>query len=202
MTLDRFYLIVNSASWIERLLPVGLPLVQLRVKDLDEEGTHAEIRRSLTLCRQAGATLIVNDHWQAAIRCGADWVHLGQEDLDTADIPALRAAGIRIGISTHTPAELDRALAFAPDYVALGPIYEARGKKVDYPTQGLARIGEWRQRVSCPLVAIGGITLDTAPAVFAAGADSVCVITDVLGAADPEARCTAWLTARQSWPRV
>ncbi|WP_106755317.1 thiamine phosphate synthase [Pannonibacter carbonis] len=201
MTLDRFYLIVNSASWIERLLPVGLPLVQLRVKDLDEDSTQAEIRRSLILCKQAGATLIVNDHWQAAIRCGADWVHLGQEDLDTADIAALRAVGIRIGISTHTPAELDRALALAPDYVALGPIYEARGKKVDYPTQGLARISEWRQRVSCPLVAIGGVTLETAPAVFAAGADSVCVITDVLGATDPEARCAAWLAARASWAR-
>ena len=202
MTLDRFYLIVNSAKWIERLLPVGLPLVQLRVKDLDADRTQDEIHKSLTLCRQAGATLVVNDHWHAAIRCGADWVHLGQEDLDTADIPALRKARIRFGISTHTPAELDRALALEPDYIALGPVYEARGKAVDYPTLGLDGIRLWRQRLSCPLVAIGGLTLETAPAAFAAGADSVCVITDVLAAADPQARLAAWLAARQTWTRV
>lgn len=201
MTLDRFYLIVNSAAWIERLLPIGLRLVQLRVKDLPDSDIEAQISKSLTLCNQAGATLIVNDHWRLALRCGAAWVHLGQEDLDTADIAALKAAGIRIGISTHTPEELGRALALEPDYIALGPVYEARGKTVDYPTQGLEGIRTWRKRVTCPLVAIGGLTLETAPAAFAAGADSVCVITDVLAATNPEARLKAWLAARETWTR-
>ncbi|NBN63733.1 thiamine phosphate synthase [Microvirga tunisiensis] len=201
MTLDRFYLIVNSTDWIERLLPVGLKLVQLRVKDQDEATVLSQIREASRLCNAAGATLIVNDHWEAALTAGADWVHLGQEDLDTADVGALRRAGIRLGLSTHTPEELDRALQHAPDYVALGPIFEARGKKVDYPTQGLGRIGEWRRRVTCPLVAIGGLTLESAASVYAAGADSVCVITDVLNHPDPEARCRDWLAARETWRR-
>ena len=132
--------------------------------------------------------LVVNDYWQQAIDAGADWVHLGQEDLDTADVPALKAAGIRIGISTHTPDELDRALALDPDYVALGPIYEPRGKTVDHAPQGLDRIRQWKARIPCPLVAIGGIRLEQASGVYAAGADSICVITDVLKAADPEQR--------------
>ncbi len=199
--LDRFYLIVNSSAWLERLLPTGLKLVQLRLKDLPADDILREIAKALPLARSHGATLVINDHWQQAIDCKADFVHLGQEDLDTADIPALRRAEIRIGVSTHTQAELDRALTIAPDYVALGPIFEARGKKVDYPQQGIEMLKIWKEQISCPLTAIGGLTLETAPQAYAAGADSVCVITDVLNAASPEERCREWLEARTSWTR-
>lgn len=194
-SLPPFYLIVDHPDWLERLCPVGLRLAQLRLKDIDPEEIRGHCSAALAIARQHDCLLVVNDHWRAAIETGADWVHLGQEDLDTADLPALRRAGIKLGISTHTPLELDRALACDPDYVALGPIYKPRGKKVSHAPQGLARITEWKTRISCPLVAIGGIRLEQAPGVYAAGTDSICVITDVLNADDPEQRCRDWLNA-------
>ena len=131
--LDPFYPIVDSADWVARLLPQGARLVQLRVKDRSDAATRDEIARTKTLCaasldvcRRHGCQLIVNDYWQAAIDLGCDFVHLGQEDLDDADIPAIRAAGLRLGVSTHDEAELSRALELAPDYIALGPIYPTR----------------------------------------------------------------------------
>ena len=191
--LPAFYLIVDDPAWLPRLCPVGLTFAQLRIKDKSLPETEKAIRDALKIARAHGCILVINDYWQQAIDAGADWVHLGQEDLDAADISALKAAGIRIGISTHTPAELERALALDPDYVALGPIYEPRGKTVDHAPQGLDRIREWKTRIPCPLVAIGGIRLEQASDVYAAGADSICVITDVLKAADPEQRCRDWL---------
>lgn len=194
-SLPPFYLIVDHPDWLERLCPVGLRLAQLRLKDLEAEEIRDHCAAALAIARQHGCLLVINDHWQAAIETGADWVHLGQEDLDTADLSALRRAGIKLGISTHTPEELDRALACDPDYVALGPIFEPRGKTVSHAPQGLARITEWKARISCPLVAIGGIRLEQAAGVYSAGADSICVITDVLNADDPEQRCGDWLSA-------
>jgi thiamine-phosphate pyrophosphorylase len=121
-------------------------------------------------------------------------VHLGQEDLAAADLAAIKAAGIRLGISTHSTEELEIALAAAPDYVALGPIYETRLKAMKWEPQGLARIGEWKSRIGdLPLVAIGGITLDLAPGVLAAGAQSAAVITDIMTAPQPEDQIGQWL---------
>lgn len=191
--LPAFYLIVDDPVWLTRLCPVGLTFAQLRIKNRNPREIETAIRDALKIARAHDCILVINDYWQQAIDAGADWVHLGQEDLDTADISALKAAGIRIGISTHTSAELDRALALDPDYVALGPIYEPRGKMVDHAPQGLDRIREWKTRIPCPLVAIGGIRLEQASDVYAAGADSICVITDVLKATDPEQRCRDWL---------
>lgn len=191
--LHPFYLIVDDPNWLTRLCPAGLRFAQLRVKDKPAPEVAALIRKGLAIARRYDCDLVINDYWQQAIAAGADWVHLGQEDLDTADIQAIKRAGIKIGISTHTPEELNRALDCDPDYVALGPIYEARGKKVDYAPQGLERIGIWKQRIACPLVAIGGIRLEQAAAVYAAGADSICIITDVLNAPDPEKRLQDWL---------
>lgn len=197
--LDRFYLIVDSADWLLRLYPQGLNLVQLRLKDRPEAELASEIQRAVAISEMYDRTLVINDHWAEAIDAGADFLHLGQEDLDTADIAAIRKAGMKIGISTHTEAELDRALTLDPDYIALGPVFEPRGKVVEHAPQGLARLGEWKQRISCPLVAIGGITLEQSSDVFAAGADVICVITDVLKAEDPEERTRAWLDARKQW---
>ncbi len=164
MTLDPFYLIVDEARWLERLLPLGVKLVQLRIKDRSEGEVRDAIRASLRLCARHGATLVVNDYWRLAIEEGCEFVHLGQGDLDGADLAALKAAGVKLGVSTHDERELERALALSPDYVALGPIYPTLLKPMVFAPQGLARIGEWKGRVGAtPLVAIGGLTPERAP---------------------------------------
>ncbi|WP_246657272.1 thiamine phosphate synthase [Methylocystis sp. B8] len=198
--LDPFYLIVDDANWLSRVLPQGVKLVQLRVKDRSEPEVRAQIATARELCARHGAQLVVNDYWRLAIEEGCDFVHLGQSDLDGADITALRRAGVRIGVSTHDQAELDRALSVGADYVALGPIYPTLLKQMAFAPQGLARIGAWKGQIGeTPLVAIGGLTPDRAIAALAAGADSACVVTDVLRSADPEARTREWLSATQPW---
>lgn len=192
--LPPFYLIVDSAAWLERLLPCGVKLVQLRAKDLPDDAARREIVAAKAICERHGAQLIVNDYWRLAIETGCDYLHLGQGDLDDADVPAIRRAGIRLGLSTHDEAELDRALSFDPDYVALGPIYPTILKKMPWAPQGLERIGEWKRRIGdIPLVAIGGLTIERAPGVIAAGADSLAVVTDISLNADPEGRTREWL---------
>jgi len=196
MILPRFYPIFPSADWLARTLPLGVRLVQLRVKDRPEPETRAEIAHAHALCRAAGATLVVNDHWRLAIDERCAFVHLGQEDLDTADLPAIRRAGLRLGISTHDEAELDRALAARPDYVALGPVYPTILKAMRFAPQGLDRVTDWKARVGdLPLVAIGGLTVERAAGVLAAGADVLSVVTDITLNPDPEARTRAWLEA-------
>lgn len=192
--LPRVYVIVDSAAWIRRLLPVGVRLVQLRVKDRPQEEVRREIQEARQVCAQVHAQLIVNDYWELAIDEGCDFVHLGQGDLDAADVPALRSAGIRLGISTHDTSELDRALAFQPDYVALGPVYPTLLKVMPWAPQGLDRVSEWKRRIGkIPLVAIGGLTVERLAGVFAAGADVAAVVTDIVRNPDPEARTREWL---------
>jgi thiamine-phosphate pyrophosphorylase len=191
---DVFYPIVPDAHWLACLVPLGVRTVQLRVKEADAGEVRRQIAESLAVARQAGCQLIVNDYWREAIATGADYIHLGQEDLAEADVGAIKSAGLRLGLSTHNEDELTRALAVAPDYVALGPIYETKLKAMAWAPQGLARIGEWKARIGpMPLIAIGGITPERAPSVIAAGAQSVAVITDFMTASDPEARIRAWL---------
>ena len=196
MSLPRVYPIIDSALWVARLAPLGVRLLQLRIKDQPEALLRNEIRAARAACRSAGVQLIVNDYWQLALESGCDFVHLGQGDLDTADVPALRRAGVRLGISTHDERELERALALGPDYVALGPIYPTLLKAMPFAPQGLGRIGEWKRRVGrLPLIAIGGLTLERLPGVFAAGADVAAVVTDIVRAAHPETRAREWLAA-------
>ena len=194
MTLDRFYPIFDSTEWLRRMLPLGVKLVQLRIKDEPQDVVFAELKDAVYLCADAEATLVVNDHWQAAIEVGASWVHLGQEDLDTADIEAIRAAGLKFGLSTHDDAELDRALALNPDYVALGPVYPTILKKMKWHQQGLPKLTEWKARIGdIPLVAIGGMSVDRAKGAFDAGADIVSAVTDITLNEDPEKRVREWL---------
>jgi thiamine-phosphate pyrophosphorylase len=194
--LDPFYPIVDSAEWVARLVGVGARLVQLRVKDKDEATVARETRTALAVSAEAGATLVVNDYWRIAIDQRAPWVHLGQGDLDGADIAAVRRAGSRLGVSTHDEAELARALKLDPDYVALGPIYPTILKAMAFAPQGLERIGEWKRRIGkVPLVAIGGLTVERAKLCLAAGADVVSVVTDIRLNPDPEARAREWIAA-------
>ncbi|MGR3197705.1 MAG: thiamine phosphate synthase [Paracoccus sp. (in: a-proteobacteria)] len=194
MMLPRFYPIFDSLDWLERALPLGVKLVQLRIKDRAPGALRGDIRAGVTLARVHGAALVVNDHWQLAIDEGADWLHLGQEDLDTADLPAIRRAGLKLGLSTHDHAELDRALALSPDYVALGPVYPTILKAMKWDQQGLERVTEWKRLVGdIPLCAIGGMSVERAPGAFDAGADLVSAVTDITLNPDPEGRMRDWL---------
>jgi thiamine-phosphate pyrophosphorylase len=192
--LDVFYPIVPDAAWVARIVPLGVRTLQLRVKEAQPADVRRQIDESLIVARRHGCQLIVNDYWREAIDAGADYVHLGQEDLAAADVAAIRAAGMRLGVSTHSEDELGTALAVEPDYVALGPIYKTQLKAMKWSPQGLERIGAWKARIGAlPLVAIGGITTERADGVVAAGADSVAVITDFMTAQDPEQRIEMWL---------
>ena len=189
---DRFYPVVDSVAWVKRLAALGVGTIQLRAKDLAPAEALALVREALTAAGHA--KLVVNDYWHAAIDAGAQHLHLGQEDLADADVPAIRRAGLTLGLSTHDEAELDIALRHAPDYVALGPIYPTTLKVMRFGPQGLARIGQWKRRIGAtPLVAIGGITLERAADVYAAGADAIAIVSDITQNPDPDARVRAWL---------
>jgi thiamine-phosphate pyrophosphorylase len=194
MRLPRVYPIVDSAGWVARLAPAGVRLLQLRIKERPRPAIAGEIRQALAACRAHGVQLIVNDHRQLALDEGCDFVHLGQGDLDGADLAALRRRRVRLGISTHDEAELERALALAPDYVALGPIYPTTLKVMPWAPQGLPRIGQWKRRIGeLPLVAIGGVTLARLPEVFQAGADVAAVVSDIVAAGDPALQARRWV---------
>jgi thiamine-phosphate pyrophosphorylase len=194
--LDPFYPIVDSAAWVARLAEVGARLIQLRVKDRDEAWVARETRDALAVCARVAAVLVVNDYWRVAIDEGAPWVHLGQTDLDDANIGAIRKAGVKLGVSTHDEAELERALKLDPDYVALGPIYFTRLKAMAFAPQGLKRISEWKRRIGAiPLAAIGGLNVERAKLCLAAGADIVSVVTDITLNADPDMRAREWIVA-------
>jgi thiamine-phosphate pyrophosphorylase len=194
--LDRFYPIVDSADWVARLVPAGVKLVQLRIKDLAEAEVARQVREARLVCRQHGAQLIVNDYWQIALDAGCDYIHLGQEDLAGADLKKIRQAGVRIGVSTHDRAELEKALVVDPDYVALGPVYPTKLKQMPWAPQGVARVTEWKRLVGVrPLVAIGGLTIERALLCLKAGADSAAVVGDIVTHADPVAQARAWIAA-------
>lgn len=200
MKLDPFYLIVDSAAWIERLAPLGVRLMQLRVKNLAEAALRAEIRMAKALCARYKCQLIINDFWRLAIEEDCDFIHLGQEDLQAADLTRIRAAGLRLGLSTHDHLELETALAARPDYIALGPVYPTILKQMKWAPQGLERLGEWKRQIApIPLVAIGGLNPDRLEGVFGAGADSAAVVTDITLDADPEARTREWVEKTGRW---
>jgi thiamine-phosphate pyrophosphorylase len=188
-----FYPVVPDSSWVARLLALGARTVQLRVKEAEEARVREQVEEAVALGRSYRAQVVINDHWRIALEAGADYLHLGQGDLEGADGKRLRESGIELGVSTHDAAELRRALDWPAAYIALGPIYETTLKKMPWAPQGLGRLAEWKARLRCPLVAIGGITLERAPAVLEAGADLVAVVGDVVNQARPEERATAWL---------
>lgn len=198
---DPFYPIFDSTAWLSRLLPLGIRLVQLRMKDQQTAQLRQEIITAKHLCEKANCQLIINDYWQLAIELQCNYVHLGQEDLDTADIPAIKRAGIQLGISTHSENELERALSLNPDYIALGPIYPTILKKMPWAPQGLERVAQWRTQLGSKLhlIAIGGLNLQRAPAVLAAGADGVSLVTDITLNENPEAQVKRWLALTDNY---
>jgi thiamine-phosphate pyrophosphorylase len=191
---DKFYPVVDSVAWVARLAALGVGTIQLRAKDLDDSQALQLVTDALAATRGTATKLVVNAYWRAAIVAGARHLHLGQEDLVDADLKAIRDAGLTLGISTHDDAELETALRADPNYIALGPIFPTTLKSMRFAPQGIAKITEWKRRIGgIPLVAIGGIKFEQADAIFAAGADSIAVVSDVTGNADPDARVRAWL---------
>lgn len=197
--LDVFYPIVPDVGWVARIVPKGVRTVQLRVKDASLNDVRDNIKEALFVCAAHGCQLIVNDYWREAIELGADFIHLGQEDLLNADVRAIKAHGLRLGISTHSEAELAVSLSVQPDYVALGPVYETKLKAMAFAPQGLTRVTRWSELAgTVPVVGIGGITVERASGVIEAGARSVCAITDFVASDEPDVRIKEWL----SWARL
>ncbi len=195
---DPFYAVVDSVAWVERLAKLGVGTIQLRAKNLNDAEALQIVTDALAATAGTRARLVVNDYWRAAIVAGAKHLHLGQEDLVDADLKAIREAGLTLGLSTHDDDELATALAAKPDYVALGPIFPTTLKSMRFAPQGIPKITEWKKRIgSIPLVAIGGIKFEHAAEIFAAGADSIAVVSDVTQNADPDARVRQWLGYRK-----
>jgi len=194
---DRFYPVVDSVAWVARLALLGVGTIQLRAKNLNDAEALQAVTDALEMTKGTGARLVVNDYWRAAIVAGAKHLHLGQEDLaelTEADLAAIREAGLTLGLSTHDDEELETALRAKPDYIALGPIFPTTLKSMRFAPQGIAKITEWKKRIGgIPLVAIGGIKLEQAAEIYAAGADSIAVVSDVTQNPEPDARVRAWL---------
>ncbi len=196
--LPRFYPIFDTTDWIKRLLPLGIKMVQLRIKNTQDEVLRAQIVEARDFCKKFNTILVVNDHWHLAIELECEWLHLGQEDLDMADLPAIRRAGLKLGVSTHDQAELERALSLDPDYVALGPIYPTLLKKMKWYQQGIEKLAEWKAHIGdIPLIAIGGMSVERAKGAFDAGADSISAVTDITLNKSPESRVSQWIEVCQ-----
>ena len=188
-----FYPVVDRAAWLEKLLPVGVRTIQLRIKDLTGAALDLEIKKAIALARRFDARLFINDHWEIALKHVAYGVHLGQEDLPGADLRALSKAGIRLGVSVRSYAEAARVAGMRPSYTAIGSIFSTASKDIDYKPVGAEGFERLRRLIRGPVVAIGGITLEKAPDLTTAGANGLAVISDVLSAADPVARAESWL---------
>ncbi len=196
-----FYPIVDDYGWMEKLLPLGVKTIQLRIKNLPMQEVDEQIRKASILARQYHCRLFVNDYWQSAIKHQSYGVHLGQDDLKTADLGAIEEAGLRLGVSTHCYREVARALALQPSYLAIGPIHATTTKEMKFAPQGVEAFKRWRRSLDYPLVAIGGIFYENAGELIEAGADSVAVVRDIVRASDLKARVNLWHKLFQHLPR-
>ncbi|WP_253381038.1 thiamine phosphate synthase [unidentified bacterial endosymbiont] len=182
------YPVVESVTWIERLLEAGVRTIQLRIKDKREEEVEADVIAAIALGRRYGARLFINDYWRLAVKHQAYGVHLGQEDLETTDLDAIREAGLRLGVSTHDNREIDVARAARPSYVALGHVFPTQTKQMPSAPQGLIQLASHVKRLgNYPTVAIGGISLERAPTVLETGVGSIAVVSAITQAADWQA---------------
>ncbi|WP_208094759.1 thiamine phosphate synthase [Cronobacter sakazakii] len=179
------YPVVDSVEWVTRLLDAGVRTVQLRIKDKTDAEVETDIAAAIALGQRYHARLFINDYWRLAIKHQAYGVHLGQEDLQTADLDAIRNAGLRLGVSTHDDMEIDVALAVRPSYIALGHVFPTQTKQMPSAPQGLAQLAAHVKRLGdYPTVAIGGISLERAPAVLETGVGSIAVVSAITQAPD------------------
>ena len=193
------YAVLPDAQWVGRMARAGVPTVQLRFKSDDAAATEREVHAAVDAVRGTGALLFINDHWQTAIAAGAYGVHLGQEDLDAlapAQVRQIRDAGLRLGVSTHGYAEMVRADAVSPSYIAMGAVYPTTLKRMATAPQGVARLAAYARLLrGYPQVGIGGIDAQRLPEVLATGVGSVAVVRALVAAEDPEATAAQWMAA-------
>jgi hydroxymethylpyrimidine kinase/phosphomethylpyrimidine kinase/thiamine-phosphate diphosphorylase len=190
---ERVYPIVDSSEWVERLVSLGVKTLQLRIKELTGSDLEDEIKKSIEIAREASARLFINDYWELALKHSAYGVHLGQDDLQTADLRAIERAGLRLGVSTHCYYEAAVAHGLRPSYIAFGPVYHTELKSMDFAPQGIDNLKTLRSIFDCPLVAIGGITLERVSEVMKGKPDYISVVRDITLSKNPEARIKSWL---------
>lgn len=179
------YPVVDSVEWIARLLEAGVRTIQLRIKDKRDDEVEADVVAAIALGRRYQARLFINDYWQLAVKHQAYGIHLGQEDLETTDLSAIRDAGLRLGVSTHDDMEIDVALAARPSYIALGHVFPTQTKQMPSAPQGLAQLADHVKRLAeYPTVAIGGISLERAASVLKTGVGSIAVVSAITQAND------------------
>ncbi|MDE1180675.1 thiamine phosphate synthase [Paraburkholderia sp.] len=193
------YAVLPTADWVGRVVELGVKTVQLRLKRAEPALLNSEIAHCVAAGREHDAQVFINDHWQAAVEAGAYGVHLGQEDLTTANLSAIAAAGVRLGLSTHGYYELLTALHFRPSYVAFGALFPTTTKVMPTAPQGLHRLARFVRLLQgkVPLVAIGGIDLQALPRVLETGVGSAAVVRAITEATDPAAAVSALQQAFQ-----
>jgi len=179
------YPVLDTVEWLEKVLKSGVKTCQLRIKDKRPEQVESHIIEAIALGKKYQARLFINDYWQLAIKHQAYGVHLGQEDMEIADLGMIAEAGLRLGLSTHGYYEILRAQQLKPSYIALGHIFETQTKDMPSDPQGLGRLAKYAALLSdTPTVAIGGINLQRAPQVYQTGVGSIAVVTAITRADD------------------
>ncbi|MFN8551978.1 MAG: bifunctional hydroxymethylpyrimidine kinase/phosphomethylpyrimidine kinase [Candidatus Obscuribacterales bacterium] len=194
-----FYPIVPDSAWVEKVAAAGAKTVQLRIKNQSESFVEQEIARAIEIARRYCCNLYINDFWQLALKYQAYGVHLGQEDLEDADVNAIAASGLKLGVSTHCYQEVARALSVRPSYIAIGPVFPTTTKEMKFAPQGLSGLSKWATMLNYPLVAIGGITLGVAASALDSGANGIAVVRDILDNADPSLRVVQWMQSFSNW---
>lgn len=190
----QFYPIALDYPTAELYIKSGIKFLQIRLKDMPHNEIKNQLSHAIALAKTHNVALVVNDYWEYALDYKADWIHLGQEDLEKSDMQAINQANIKFGLSTHDTHELDTALDTNPHYIALGPVYFTKLKAMKWKPQGLDVVKQWKQKCGLtPLVAIGGITFEKAQGVLSAGADCVSFVTDITHHDIPQQRLNEWI---------
>lgn len=186
------YPLADSAAWVERLVLAGVELVQVRLKNRPDADPDHEISLAVAAARAAGAQIVVNEHWRQAVFHGAGGVHLGRADWKAAHIAEIRAAGLTVGVSVHDAAEISEAMRFQPDYLTLGTVFPTRSKNPETSTLGPGEFRALRAAIPQPTAAIGGVSVENADSLLSAGADAICVISDLRNAPSLVRRVGEW----------
>ena len=180
------YAVLPDAEWVARMAQAGVQTLQLRFKSANRAKVAAQVAAAVAAVKGSQSLLFINDHWQAAIDAGAYGVHLGQEDLEIADLDAIRKAGLRLGISSHGYAEMLKADRVSPSYLAMGAVYTTTLKRMVTPPQGPGRLGAYARLMRhYPLVAIGGIDEARFDEILPTGVGSIAVVRAIVSATDP-----------------
>ncbi|MEY2621966.1 MAG: hypothetical protein RIT26_1786 [Pseudomonadota bacterium] len=193
------YAVLPDANWVARMAQAGVPTLQLRFKSDDRAAIEREVKSAVAAVRGSSSLLFINDHWASAIEHGAYGVHLGQEDLSAAPIERIRLSGLRLGLSTHGYAEMLRAAAVGPSYLALGAIFPTTLKRMATAPQGLGRLRAYARLMRhYPLVGIGGVDVNRFADVLGCGVGSIAVVRAIVGQDQPEAAARALMAAMAS----